>query len=209
MSREGDPRAGRAPRPRRAGNAAVPRADDDGEQLAALLADVARGDDAALAALYDRTAARLYGVALRFVRKPEAAEEIVADVFVQAWKTAATYSRERGHPLAWLLVMARSRALDHLRRLDPALPHADPPALAEADPAGDPQELLAAARAGDALHGALAQLPAVQRQVIGLAFFQGMTHSEIAAHLRLPLGTVKSHARRALAALRARLAAWP
>ena len=179
---------------------------NDAAPLAALLAAVARRDEAALARIYDLTIGRVYGVCLRIARKPEAAEEIAGDVYLQVWTSAHTYNAERGHPLAWLMVIARSRALDHLRRADPAESHAEPETLADyALTADDPHNLLAAAEAGSALHAAMAALPAVQRQLLALAFFQGLSHSEIAQHARLPLGTVKTHVRRALAALRAAL----
>ena len=98
---------------------------------------------------------------------------------------AASYDTERGHPLAWLMVITRSRALDQLRRVDPAESHAEPELLAEAIDEDAPRNLLAAVQEHGALHAALAALPAVQRQLLALAFFQGLTHSEIAAHTRL------------------------
>jgi RNA polymerase sigma factor (sigma-70 family) len=178
----------------------------DSVPLIALLEGVARHEAHALAQLYDATVGRIYGACLRIARKPEAAEEIVGDVYLQVWKNAASYSAERGHPLAWLMVIARSRALDHLRRADPAESHAEPESLADyALAEGDPHNLLEATRSNAALHRALAGLAPIQRQLLALAFFQGMTHSEIAAHARLPLGTVKTHLRRALTALRAAL----
>ena len=125
--------------------------------------------------------------------------------FFDSAMAAASYDTERGHPLAWLMVITRSRALDQLRRVDPAESHAEPELLAEAIDEDAPRNLLAAVQEHGALHAALAALPAVQRQLLALAFFQGLTHSEIAAHTRLPLGTVKTHVRRALQTLRAGL----
>ena len=180
--------------------------DNAAAPLVTLLENIARGDRTAISALYDQTIGRVYGMCLRIARKPEAAEEIVADVYMQVWRSASSYNAERGHPLAWLLVIARSRALDHLRRADPAESHPDPQSLAtHADGADDPHNLVAATQSNAALNAALAALPAVQRQLLALAFFQGMTHHEIAAHAHLPLGTVKTHVRRALAALRVAL----
>ena len=177
----------------------------DGDDLVALLARIAAQDQPALAAFYDVTAGRVYGLALRIARSEALAEEISGDVYLQVWKNAASYNAERGHPLAWLMVMTRSRALDQLRRVDPAESHAEPELLADAVDENDPRNLLAAVQEHGALHAALAALPAVQRQLLALAFFQGLTHSEIAAHTRLPLGTVKTHVRRALQTLRAAL----
>jgi RNA polymerase sigma-70 factor (ECF subfamily) len=169
---------------------------------------MARGESQALAALYEAALGRVYGLALRIVRTREAAEEVAIDVFVQAWRTAATYDALRGAPLTWLLTICRSRALDHLRRAEPADPHPDPESLAAADPLArstDPQDLLLACEGEARLKRALESLTALQRQLIALAFFRGLTHQEIAAHARLPLGSVKTYIRRALAQLRAEL----
>lgn len=181
-------------------------AEPDAAPLIALLDRIVLKDQQALADLYDRTSGRVYGLALRIARSEALAEEIAGDVFLQIWKTAANYSAERGHPMAWLMVITRSRALDALRRVDPAQAHPEPETLAEAQDGGDdPQNLLSALQEGSALHAAIAGLPAVQRQLLALAFFQGMTHSEIAAHVAIPLGTVKTHVRRALQSLRSAL----
>ena len=177
-------------------------------QLAELIQAMARGESQALAALYEAALGRVYGLALRIVRTREAAEEVAIDVFVQAWRTAATYDALRGAPLTWLLTICRSRALDHLRRAEPADPHPDPESLAAADPLArstDPQDLLLACEGEARLKRALESLTALQRQLIALAFFRGLTHQEIAAHARLPLGSVKTYIRRALAQLRAEL----
>ena len=181
-------------------------AEPDAAPLLALLDRIVQKDQQALADLYDHASGRVYGLALRIARSEALAEEIAGDVFLQVWKTAASYSQERGHPMAWLMVITRSRALDALRRVDPAQTHPEPETLAEAQDGGDdPQNLLGALQEGSALHAAIAGLPAVQRQLLALAFFQGMTHSEIAAHVVMPLGTVKTHVRRALQALRSAL----
>lgn len=193
-----------------AGNAGKPVAStpDDAAPLIYLVRRVAQRDPEALSALYDLVVGRVYGLALRIARKPEAAEEITGDVFLQVWNNASSYSVERGHPMAWLLVMARSRALDHLRRQDPADSHPAPELLADlrAPDVDNPHNLLEATQSAGALHAAVANLPAIERQLLALAFFNGMTHHEIARHARLPLGTVKTHIRRALAALRGVLA---
>jgi RNA polymerase sigma-70 factor (ECF subfamily) len=108
----------------------------------------------------------------------------------------------------WLLTIARSRALDCLRRADEADTHPEPETLVAAEAAheGDPQDLLEAIERGQALHAALETLDALPRQLLALAFFRGLTHEEIAEHTALPLGTVKSHIRRTLTALRGVLA---
>ena len=179
----------------------------DPAPLVALFERIMRKEEKALAKLYEVTVGRVYGLALRISRNEAAAEEIAEDVYLQVWKNAATYSAERGHPLAWMMVITRSRSLDYLRRVDQAESHPEPETLADyADADDDPQDLLESMQTGTALHAAIATLPAIQRQLLSLAFFQGLSHSEIAEHARLPLGTVKTHLRRALLGLRAVLA---
>lgn len=162
-----------------------------------------RGDEAALATLYDATAGRVYGFALRILGNPAAAEEVASDVFLQAWKDAGRYDAGRARVLTWLLMICRSRALDRLRARPPEIPTESPEALVTELPGdGSPQDLLEATESGSAVRAAIERLTPVQRQLIGLAFFRGLSHQEIAAHVQLPLGTVKSHLRRALEALR-------
>jgi RNA polymerase sigma factor (sigma-70 family) len=165
---------------------------------------VAGGDEAALAKLYDATVSRVYGVALRIVRQPESAEEVVTDVYMQVWKDAARYDASRGRVIAWLLIIARSRSLDFLRRADEAFSHPEPLTLvSEAEDNGSgPPDLLAATRDSSALQQALQVLTPIQRQLLSLAFFKGLSHSEIVEHAGIPLGSVKTHIRRALAELR-------
>lgn len=187
----------------------VTSADPQEEQrLGALVARVAGGDQKALGELYDATSGRIFSMARGITRNPQCAEEVTEDVYWQAWRQALRFDPKRGSVMAWLLTLARSRALDHLRRADPAQPHPEPETLM-ADPSTDaanPAELLSTARSEDCLNQALTCLEALPRQLIALAFYRGLTHEEIAAQTQLPLGTVKSHIRRALAALRTYLA---
>ena len=168
-----------------------------------LLASIARRDESALAAFYDATISRVYGLALRITRQPESAAEVVSDVYFQVWREADRYDTGRGNVIAWLMTICRSRALDLLRRADEAETHPEPesllPETAEQETA---QDLLVATQQHAALHGALARLEPLQRQLIALAFFRGMSHQEIAVHARLPLGSVKTQIRKALAVLR-------
>jgi RNA polymerase sigma-70 factor (ECF subfamily) len=195
-----------ARRPAAGGRAGASKTPDAAPFLA-LFERIGQREEKALARLYDLTVGRVYGLALRIARNEAAAEEIAEDVYLQVWKSVASYSQERGHPLAWMMVITRSRALDYLRREDPAQVHPEPETLADyADTGDDPQDLLIALEEGSALHAALGRLPALQRQLLALAFFQGLSHSEIASHAQLPLGTVKTHLRRALQSLRASLA---
>lgn len=186
-----------------------PDVDADEARLRALIAAVGRGDEQALGRLYDLTLGRVNGLVLRITRNAQAAEEVVEDVYWQVWRQALRFDPARGNALAWLLTMARSRALDHLRRADEATAHPEPETLVSLEESreGDPQDLLDATQQNRLLHAALAGLDALPRQLVALAFFRGLTHEEIAQQADLPLGTVKSHIRRALIALREVLAA--
>lgn len=181
----------------------------DDAALAALIARIVHHDEAALAALYDATCRRVHALVLRIVQRRALAEEVVEDCFWQVWRQAARFDAERGRPLTWLLAMARSRAIDALRRdqrfQHEELPDDDRGGEAAAAAAAPPQDLLDATRSSAALHAALRRLDARSRQLVGLAFFRGLTHEEIAAQEQMPLGTVKSLIRRALQALRAHL----
>jgi RNA polymerase sigma-70 factor (ECF subfamily) len=171
--------------------------------LRGFIAGMGAGDESALGALYDATVRRVYGLALRITRNPQMAEEVAEDVFWQAWRQALRFDAARGNAMAWLLNMTRSRALDALRRTDDADLHPEPETLMQLEAAceGDPQNLLDALQRNQALHTALETLDALPRQLLSLAFFRGLTHEEIASQSALPLGTVKSHIRRALLAL--------
>lgn len=167
-------------------------------RLAEQIAAMASGDAAALGAVYDATVSRVYGLALRITRSAAAAEDVVAEVYLQAWQEAARYDPTRGKPSTWLLTICRSRALDALRRVDRAESHEDPDSQAEEQTDDDPLNLLSAVERNSEVHKALQTLEAVQRQMIALAFFRGYTHAEIAEHTAMPLGTVKTHLRKAL-----------
>lgn len=180
-------------------------------QLQLWLARVVRQDEAALADLYRATIGRVYGLALRIVSNPALAEEVAEDTFWQVWRQAPRFDPQRGTALAWVLTIARSRALDAVRartRAQADTVSAD--ALGDAldaqrlhtDLADNPHDLLESVQSNEQLHGALRQLEAVPRQLVALAFFKGLTHEEIAGQTGLPLGTVKSHIRRALTVLR-------
>ena len=172
--------------------------------LAGLIERVIDHDERALAALYDATFSRVYGIAFRIVRSTALAEEVVEDTYFQAWRQAARFDASRGGPLTWLLGIARSRAIDTLRR-EARFAHDELEAEAGDSIAADTptgEDLLDVARNHADLHRALLKLQAQPRQLVALAFFRGLTHEEIASQTRLPLGTVKAQIRRALMTLR-------
>jgi RNA polymerase sigma factor (sigma-70 family) len=160
----------------------------------------------ALSELYDCTVQRVHALVRRFVHDASAAQEVTEDVFYQAWTQAARFDPTRGSVTTWLFAMARGRALDAWRRSSAQLVSFDSDAADNAAALvrdyNSPCDLLAAADHRHALHAALAQLSPLARQMLSLAFFQGLTHSEISAHMRTPLGTVKTTIRRALLTMR-------
>jgi RNA polymerase sigma-70 factor (ECF subfamily) len=168
------------------------------------LARISDGDHEALAELYDRRGRAVYSLALRIVRDQRDAEEIVQDVFTQAWRQSNRYSESRGSVIAWLLTVTRSRALDRLRgrRSRPEAQSETEPMVDIADAAATPDERFAWAARAERVQAALEALPFLQRLVIELAFYEGLTHSEIAARLEQPLGTVKTRIRQGLLKLR-------
>ena len=172
--------------------------------LRTLIGRMARRDETALAAFYDATAARTYALARRITRESAAAEEVISDVYFQVWQQAERFDPARGRALAWVLMMCRTRALDHLRRLPPVERHPAPdglrPDLYRDD--NDPLELLLALERDSRVLAAVTTLSDNARRLLALAFFQGLSHQEIADHTGLPLGTVKSSLRRAMQELK-------
>ena len=178
------------------------------ENLSALLLACASKDRRAFAQLYESTSPKLFGVALRILKREDWAEEVLQDAYVNVWNRAAGYSAGLSAPMTWMTSIVRNRCLDWLRKPRMEVSDIDG-AIAEgtAIDAEGPLELLE--RSGDALAIAacLKALEAKQRQTIVLAFFEGMSHAELAAHLRQPLGTVKTWVRRGLVRLKGCLAA--
>lgn len=173
-------------------------------QLIQLVARMAQGDEAALARFYDLTLSRVHALALRIAGRRDLAEEICVETYWQAWREAVRFDAARGQAMAWLMVMTRTRALDALRRQDPAASCPDPETHIEGQAAPDasPLDCLLASEQASALGRALSTLTPVQRQMIGLAFYKDLSHQEISDQTGLPLGTVKSHLKRAQDALR-------
>jgi RNA polymerase sigma-70 factor (ECF subfamily) len=185
--------------------AVAPRA----ESFACAVAAIAAGDTAALAELYDSTVAKVHALVKAIIRNPADAEEVTCEVYTQAWQTAVHFDPSRGTVLTWLMSIARSRAIDCLRRqrgrarlFDEQSPREDVPEAAEHL---SPEKLLHLFQSRSVVRTALEQLPPERRRLVGLAFFDDLSHSEIAELTGLPLGTIKSHLRRAIHSLRALL----
>lgn len=158
---------------------------------------IASGDTAAVSELYEGTSRLVFGLILRVLGDREAAEEVLLDVYTQVWRQASNYEPARGSPLAWLITIARTRAIDRLRagRLD--LQRRQPLELLEQEISeGDtPEQAAASAERGRLVREAMGTLAAEQRQAIELAYYSGLSHSEIAAQLGQPLGTIKTRTR--------------
>ncbi len=168
---------------------------------ATLVEAVARGSRPALKRLYDLESRRLYGIALRIVRRPEVAAEVLQEAFIQVWQNANSYVPARGAAEAWLTGIVRFRALDAVRKTGREV-LSDDPALGDAAEEPDVIERIGAEAEARALRRCLGTLDDVQRRSVVLAFVDGCSHVEIAARISEPLGTVKSRIRRGLAALR-------
>jgi RNA polymerase sigma-70 factor (ECF subfamily) len=161
--------------------------------------------------LYDESNRFVYGLALRIIKDPGAAEEVSHDVYLQVWRQADRYQEARGDVFSWLFTLTRSRAIDRLRSAGMARRKLDAPleaARSLASEAGGPDEDLALSDRRRVVRAALMKLSPEQREVISIAYFQGLSHSEIAERLDLPLGTVKTRIRQGMITLRATLAGW-
>jgi len=177
---------------------------DPNEVLVSLLARVAVGDEQALERFYDSTSSRVFALALQILRDRPAAEDATLEAFTQVWKQAGRYDLTKGTPLAWLLTVTRTRAIDLLRRRA----RADSREVAleavhfMADPAASPETSTVDGQDADRVRRALAMLPDGQREALLAAYFAGLSHAEVAKALGKPLGTVKTHIRVGLLQLR-------
>lgn len=162
----------------------------------ALLRAMQRGEQDAVAMLYDRYSGAAYGLAMRVTNNAQAAEDVVQDAFVSLWKQAPRFDPERGHVRAWLLTIVHHKAVDAVRRRagrpERALPEGAEDFI---EASGRPDELAEMVLDAEAVREAVRQIPDDQRRVIEMAYFAGMTHVEIAAQTGVPLGTVKSRLR--------------
>ena len=191
---------------------AMPDTAESDAQLIELLFAVGQRDAAALRALYDGTAPRLFGLALKLVRQHELAQDVLQEAFLTIWRVANEYRGSLSPPMAWLGLIVRSRALDALRRrksarddISDSLDGVDDgpsPIDHMQSPEPDPLEHTQASQAARALHGCLSRLEPPQREVLTLAYLNELSHGELAERLKLPLGTVKTWIRRSLEQLR-------
>ena len=178
------------------------------QEWAGLLARIAAGDQPALAEFYDASSAKVFGLAMKILADRTVAEEVTMDVYTQVWRRASSYDAERGTPGSWLMTLAKTRAIDRFRssylergRQVP-LDHA-------AEVPGDratPEQYSAGLERQRLVQEAMASLSAEQRQAIALAYYWGLSQSEIADRLQLPLGTVKTRMRLGMIRLREVLA---
>jgi RNA polymerase sigma factor (sigma-70 family) len=187
---------------------------DRSRRLADLLARVKLGDRAAFGEMYDMTSSPLLGIVLKVQRNRAVAEEVLQEVYVNIWRAAASFDASMSQPMTWLASIARNRAIDSLRRAQ-TQPHTVSTAVQGTDDdeehdlmqdfaaeGGDPLELLGQAAEQLELDRCMRSLTSEQKQSLALAFYQGLSHAEVAEHLQQPLGTVKSWVRRALQSLK-------
>lgn len=169
-----------------------------------LIRRVAEGDQSALTMLYDMTNRLAFGLILRIVNDRSTAEEVLLDVYTQVWRQAATYDVKRGAPIAWLLTISRSRAIDRVRASKFDLHNREPlEAIGEVRAtSGSPEDESVLSERQRLVRSALDSLSPEQREVIELAYFSGLSHSEIALKLGQPLGTVKTRTRLGMMKLR-------
>ncbi len=183
------------------------RTSEDAVLDTAIVQRMAQGIESALGALYDRWADGVHALVARIVREEAETEEVVEAVFWQAWQQAGRYTGDRGTPGAWLLAMARSRALDRLRSLRRRRDEvpSDESIFANEPAVGDPLSELNTNERAERVALAMQDLPPEQRLVLELAYFEGLSQTEIAERLDQPLGTIKTRARLALRKMRDRL----
>jgi RNA polymerase sigma-70 factor (ECF subfamily) len=172
------------------------------QRLADLLSRTALGDRKAFAELYEATKSKLFAVSLRIVRERHLAEEVLQDSFVNIWNHASAYAQAKSAPTTWMTAIVRNRSLDIVRRTREEPDVDDTLAANMTDESAAPLREMQERAEAHSLRECLQELEGEQRQSIALAFYQGLSHSELAEHLRRPLGTVKTHIRRGLLKLR-------
>jgi len=179
----------------------------------ALLASIGKGDEQAFSQLYDHSSTLLYTLAFRILGNQDEAGELLQDVYLEVWRKVARYDIGRGTPIAWLITLTRSRAIDRLRARtvrgrNAAVPLDDVVASRLADLGPSPYETQADQELRMAGGTAITGLPAAQQQAIELAYYEGLSHQEIATRLNQPLGTVKTRIKLGMSKLRESLRRW-
>lgn len=167
-----------------------------------LLQRVARGDRAAFALLYGATSAKLYGIILRILKRRDIAEEVLQDVYVKIWERAGDYEAGRASPVTWMAVIARNRALDELRKATPLSLEDMPAGFDVASDAPGPFELLGRSDDGRRLRGCLGALEPDKRQIVMLAYLDGLSREELSKRFNAPVATIKTWLHRSLAQLK-------
>ncbi len=177
--------------------------DGTAARLASLMQRASRGDEQAFAELYDATSVRAYGLAVRVVRNPAQAEEVVQEAYLDAWRTCSRFDPVRGSAVGWLLTIVHRKSVDRVRSAEAAT-NRDATYHRESQPVEHDSTVEAAHASLDAqrVRGAVATLTAVQREAVELAFFGGYTHTEVATMLDVPVGTAKTRIRDGLIRLR-------
>jgi RNA polymerase sigma-70 factor, ECF subfamily len=173
----------------------------------ALLAGIVKGDEQAFSQLYDHSSTLLYTLAFRILGNQQEADELLQDVYLEVWRKVARYDVGRGTPIAWLITLTRSRAIDRVRARtvrgrNATMPLDDVVASRVADLGPSPYETQADQELRIAVGTAITGLPAAQQQAIELAYYEGLSHNEIAARLNQPLGTVKTRIKLGMSKLR-------
>jgi len=170
------------------------------KRLRSLLTKISAKDKPAFEQFYDSTIKLCFSQALRITNREDIAEEVVSDVYMQVWKTAASYDEKRSGVMTWLMMLCRSRSLDALRQRknQQTKESVNIDAIAEPSTDEEPQDIVDAIQQGGVLHQAIIQLKPEQRQLLSLAYFKNLTHNEIASYTAIPLGTVKTQIRRAI-----------
>ncbi len=188
------------------GNPARHTADpEEQELLRSLVARTARGDEEAYEQLYDRLSAVVYGVCRRVLRDPSESEEVAQEVLLEIWRTASRYDPSRAGVRSWAVMISHSRAVDRVRSSERRRAREEATALPEPPAVDEVSEAAVSAFEGRRVRKAMAELSDVQRESVRLAFYGGHTHTEVAALLGLPLGTVKTRIRDGLTRLRVHL----
>jgi RNA polymerase sigma-70 factor (ECF subfamily) len=186
----------------------MPNPSQNNEQLTRLMARVGQGDHAAFEQVYKVTSAHLFGVALRILKHRGRAEDVLQEAYVNIWNHAGSYAAGLASPMTWLISVVRNKSLDSLRYNKSAdestlvLPDDEGDAHHGVDDGADPAALFLQASEAMRIRECMTQLEAVQRQSLALAFYDGLSHAELALHLQAPLGTVKAWVRRGLEKLK-------